>query len=159
MLGLNFEQAGFNCGGTTQPPQQTRQPEHQFPLNGRLGIVISNNDGFEGFVIVGIFKRTDHRLGRQPMADSVATGLQLAFFRNRAGALARIAPISFDLFKGSHGASAPANGFVLLLLIGLSMAGLSLGASRGCVASHSALAAGVGLTPTLPHHAASSPHW
>ena len=72
MLSLNFEEAGFNCGGATQPPQQTGQPEDQFPLHSRLGIIIGNNGGLEGFVIFGIFKRTDNGLGRQSMADSVA---------------------------------------------------------------------------------------
>src|ERR1700691_4806867 len=72
MLSLNFEEAGFNCGGATQAPQQTGQPEYQFPLHGRMGVVVSGTSSFEGFVVLGTLQRTDHRLGRQSMADSIA---------------------------------------------------------------------------------------
>jgi hypothetical protein len=79
MLSLNFEQARFNCGGAPQPPQQTGQPQHQFALNSRLGIVVCRNGGLEGFVILRILQRTDHCLGRQAVAHGIAAGTLFAF--------------------------------------------------------------------------------
>jgi hypothetical protein len=54
MVGLNFEQTSFHSRRATQPPQQTSQSQHQFPLDGRLGIVVRNDGRFQRFVIFGI---------------------------------------------------------------------------------------------------------
>jgi hypothetical protein len=34
-------------GSATQPPQQTGQSQHQFPLDGRLNIIVGDNGRFE----------------------------------------------------------------------------------------------------------------
>jgi hypothetical protein len=48
------------------------------------------------------FQCTDYRLGGQPMTDGVAAGALFAFFRNRTGAFARVAPVGVDLPERSH---------------------------------------------------------
>jgi hypothetical protein len=100
MLGLNFEQASFDRGGAAQSPKQTCQPQDQFPLYRRLGIIISDDGGLEGFVVFSILQRADDGLGRQPMANRIAAGMLLAFLRTWTCALARILAIGLDLFEG-----------------------------------------------------------
>ena len=102
MVGLDFEQAGFHGRGAAQPPQQTGQPQHQFPLHRRLRIIVGNDGRFERLVIFGILQRTDHGLGREPVADGIAAGTLLAFFGDRTGAFAGIATVGLDLPEGGH---------------------------------------------------------
>jgi hypothetical protein len=52
---LAFEQAGFNSCRAAQAPQKAGQSQYEFPLYGRLGIVVRNNSRFERFVIFSIF--------------------------------------------------------------------------------------------------------
>jgi hypothetical protein len=68
MLGLNFEQTGFQGGAAAQPPQGTGQPQHQFPLHGGLRVIVGDNGGFEGLLIGGIFQRADHRRGGESLS-------------------------------------------------------------------------------------------
>ena len=86
--------------------------QHQFPLYCGLSIVVRDDGCFERLVIFGILQRADHRLGGEPMADSIAAGSLFAFFRNRTGAFAGIATVGLDLPEGSHWASAALIGFV-----------------------------------------------
>ena len=115
MLRLNLEQAGFHGGGSAQPPQGARQPEDELPLDRGLRIIVGNDSGLERFVILGIFEGTDHRLGREPMADGIAAGTLFALFGNWAGAFASVAAVGFELPEGSHCGSARIIGFVLYL--------------------------------------------
>jgi hypothetical protein len=39
MFRLDLEQAALDGGGPTQPPQQARQPEHEFSLDRRLRVI------------------------------------------------------------------------------------------------------------------------
>jgi hypothetical protein len=59
-----------------------------------------------------ILQRADHRLGRESVADRIATGALFAFFGSRTSALARIVPVGLDLPEGGHCGPAPAIGFV-----------------------------------------------
>ena len=102
MVSLDFEQAGFHGGGAAQPPQQAGQPQHQFPLYGRLGVVIGSDGCFEGFVVFGIFQCSDYRLGRKAMADGIAARALLAFLRRRPGTLGSIAAVGGDLPERGH---------------------------------------------------------
>jgi len=77
MTGLNIEQTGFDAGGAAQPPQETGKPQHQLPLDCRLGIVIKRP------VIVGIFQRANHSPGGQPMTEGIATRALLTFLSRR----------------------------------------------------------------------------
>src|ERR1700722_12041741 len=177
MLSLNLKQTGFQRGGAAQPPQGTGQPEHQFPLHDRLGIIVGDNGGFEGVVIGGILQRPDHRLGRESMADGIAARALFALLRVWAGAPARIAAVGLDLLEGGHRWPTAIIGFVLSIrprfLAGRSSVAvlfsvravtvdatsplLSEPIANGCVSSHSERAAAVGSIPAFRHHKASSP--
>jgi hypothetical protein len=50
-----------------------------------LGIIVGNDGRFERFVVFCILQRTDDRLGRETVADSIAAGVPLAFFGYRTG--------------------------------------------------------------------------
>jgi hypothetical protein len=155
-----------------------RRSHHSRPANRRTSsrstIVIGNNGCFERFVIFGVLQRTDHRLGREPMANGIAAGTLFAFFGNRTGTFTSIATVGLDLAEGSHRGPAAVIGFVPRLLIdqsrlafpsvptaakevALSLPILSGALGSGCVSSHSARAVMVGSTPAFFHHAASSP--
>jgi hypothetical protein len=97
MVSLNFEQAGFHRGGAAQPPQQAGQPQHQFPLYGRLGVIIGDNGCLEGSVVFSILQCPDDRLGRKAMTDRIAAGALLAVLRRRPGAFGSIAAVGGDL--------------------------------------------------------------
>jgi hypothetical protein len=82
--------------GAAQPPQQAGEPQHQLSLDGRLGIVIGRNGRFGGHIVLSILC-ADYGFGRKTMADGIAAGSLLAFFRYRFGALERTAPVGCDL--------------------------------------------------------------
>jgi hypothetical protein len=63
MFRLDLEQAALDGGGATQPPQQARQSEHEFPLDSRLCIIVGGHGHFEGRIVLGIFQRVDHGFG------------------------------------------------------------------------------------------------
>ena len=113
MVGLDLEQAGLHGGRAAQPPQQAGQPQHQFPFYRRLCVIVGDDGGLEGPVVVGIFQRTDDGLGGEAVADSIAAGALLAFLSNRTGAVTGIATVGLDLPEARHGASAETIGFVL----------------------------------------------
>ena len=53
----------------------------------------------ERFVILSVLQRTDHRLGREPVADGIAAGTLFAFFSGRTGTFASIATVRLDLLE------------------------------------------------------------
>src|SRR2546430_1914094 len=113
MTSLDLEKAGFHCRGAPEPPEQTRQSQHQFPLYGRLGIIVSCDGRFESFVIFGILQRTDHCFGRKAMAYGIAPGSLFTCCGGGTGAFARVASVGLDLPERSHCAPAALIGFVL----------------------------------------------
>ena len=78
----------------------TGQPQHQLPLYGRLGVAIGSNSCLKGFVVFGILQRTDHRLGRESMADGIAAGTLFAFLGRRSAALGCIAAVAAPTGSG-----------------------------------------------------------
>jgi hypothetical protein len=73
------------------------EPQHKLSLDGRLDIVIGRNGRFEGHIVLGILECADYGFGPKTMADGIAAGSLLAFFRRRSGALGRIAPVGCGL--------------------------------------------------------------
>ena len=73
----------------------------------------SDDGGFERFVIFCILERTDHRLGGQAVADSIAAGALLTFFGYRIGAFVRVAAVGLDLPEERYWGRAAIFGFVL----------------------------------------------
>src|ERR1019366_5679558 len=99
MVGLDLEQAGLHDGRAAQPPQQAGQPQHQFPFYRRLCVIVGDDGGLEGPVVVGIFQRTDDGLGGEAVADRIAAGALLAFLSNRTGAVTGIARLASICLK------------------------------------------------------------
>src|SRR5579862_8299511 len=104
-------------------PSRPSLLQHQFPLHGGLGIIVSNNDGLEGSVIFGILKRADDGLSRQPMANRVTARSLPALFRNWTSAFLRVATVCLNLPNGGHRAPPAAIGFVLLISLPLRTGG------------------------------------
>ena len=96
MVSLNFEQTSLDGRGTPRPPRKTCEPQDQFPLNRRLGIVIGRYGCFESLVVFGVLKRANHCLGCKAVADGVAAGAPFAFFGPRPAALSGIASVGGD---------------------------------------------------------------
>ena len=113
LSGLDFEEAGFHGRGAAQPPQQTGEAQYQFPLDGRLCVIVRDDGGLEGSVIIGIFQRTDNGLGGQAMTDGIAAGAPLAVLAIGTGASSGVAAIGLDLLERGHRGLAGAIGFVL----------------------------------------------
>ncbi len=113
LSGLDFEEAGFHGRGAAQPPQQTGEAQYQFPLDGRLRVIVRDDGGLEGSVIIGIFQRTDNGLGGQAMTDGIAAGALLAVLATGTGASSGVAAIGLDLLERGHRGLAGAIGFVL----------------------------------------------
>ena len=63
-------------------------------VNGSISIKACSDGCFERLIVFSVLEQTDHRLGREPMSDRVVARAQLAFFRNRTGAVASIAPVA-----------------------------------------------------------------
>jgi hypothetical protein len=53
-LGLDPQQIGLDGRGAAQTPQQRCQPEHQFALDGSLGIIVRDDRRFESAVVIDI---------------------------------------------------------------------------------------------------------
>jgi len=77
---LDLEQAAFDGGGATQPPQQARQSEHEFSLDRRLRVIVGGHDQFEGRIVIGIFQRVDHGFCGQAMTKRILPRLSFALF-------------------------------------------------------------------------------
>ncbi len=60
------EQAGLHGRGAAEPPQGAGQPKHELAFDGGLGIVVGDDGGFEGLVVLGIFQGADHGLCSEP---------------------------------------------------------------------------------------------
>ena len=102
-LGDRPQSSCFHGCGAAEAPQRTGQTEDHFPLDGGLRIVIGDDRGLEGLVVLGILQRADHGLGGQAVADGIAAGALLAFLRGRSGTFAGIAAIGLPLAEGGHG--------------------------------------------------------
>src|SRR4051794_3986599 len=72
MIRLNIKEAGFDRGGSSQPPKETGEPQHKFSFHSRLRVVICRRGGFERAVIFSVFKRTDHGLSHQTVTHRIA---------------------------------------------------------------------------------------
>ena len=50
------------------------KPKDELAFDGGLRIVVGDDSGFEGLVVLGIFQGADHGLGGEAMAHGVAAG-------------------------------------------------------------------------------------
>jgi hypothetical protein len=73
-LSLYCEKVGLDCRRTAKAPQERGQSKHQLAFDCRSGIVIRDDGGFEGGIIVCILDIGDNGLGGQPMAIRICTG-------------------------------------------------------------------------------------
>jgi hypothetical protein len=73
--------------------------KHQFPLDGRLGVIVGDDGCFERFVVVCILQRADDSFGRKTVADSFSAGSPLAFFVDRTGAFAALRRLASNRLK------------------------------------------------------------
>ena len=137
MVRLDREQAGFHGCGAAQPPQCTGEPKDELAFHGGLSIVVGDDGGFEGLVVLGIFQRADHGLGGEAVAYRIAAGLFLAFRCDRSGAFAGIAAVGLPLRERGHGFAVAEFGFV---------------SRRGPRLADRARLAGLGLLSVAPVH-------
>src|SRR3974377_1605127 len=113
--GHRFKNPALYANGPPQPPKNTGEAQYQLPLHCGLSVVIGNDRGFEGLIVLGILEISNDRFGGQPMAHGIAARVFLAFLSGWAGALKRVAPVGHDLLQRTHGYSTHKIGFVLLV--------------------------------------------
>src|SRR3974377_218543 len=97
--GHRFKNPALYANGPPQPPKNTGEAQYQLPLHCGLSVVIGNDRGFEGLIVLGILEISNDRFGGQPMAHGIAARPLFAFGGGGSGSLECIAPVSLDLFE------------------------------------------------------------
>jgi hypothetical protein len=64
MTSMKIEESRLDRGGTSQPPQEAREPEDELPFDGRSCVIVGSDCQFERQIILRVLKRADDGLCR-----------------------------------------------------------------------------------------------